>query len=260
MTGKTEPLPHATGPALPAGRRVGWIGIAAGLVGIAILCGLGSWQIQRLHWKEALLATIDQRIHATPESLDAVAARAAASDDVDYRPVTMQGQYLNAYERYFLATYDGDAGWNVYTPFLTDDERLVFVNRGFVPYALRDPSRRPDSQIEGETVVTGLARSAPTQKPDWFLPDNDTAEGTFFWRSVGEMAKGVEVSAAAQILPFTVDTALGSDPKRLPIGGQTIIDLPNDHLQYAITWYGLALGLAGVLIAVWIKRRRASAP
>ncbi|WP_245413552.1 SURF1 family protein [Mangrovicella endophytica] len=226
------------------------------LVGIAILCALGTWQVERLTWKNGLIAAIGERIHAAPQSLDAIERRFAETGDVDYWPVELRGRFLHEGERYFLSTFDGAAGWNVYTPLLTTDGRLVFVNRGFVPYEMRDPARRQDGQIEGEVTITGLARTAPTEKPGMFVPDNEPAQRTFFWRDVDAMAEGLDRPAGVRLVPFLVDQAKTDVPGGYPVGGTTVIDLPNDHLQYAVTWYGLAAGLAAVTAALLLKDRR----
>ena len=86
--------------------------------------------------------------------------------------MTATGRFLNAGERYVLSTFEGEAGWNVYTPLLLADERLVFVNRGFVPYDLQDPAKRREGLTEGTVTVTGLVREAPKDKPGYFVPDN----------------------------------------------------------------------------------------
>ncbi|TIU37138.1 MAG: SURF1 family protein, partial [Mesorhizobium sp.] len=116
--------------------------IGLGLVLFAILIGLGTWQVQRLHWKEDLLATIDKRTHSAPLPLADVEQQFAASHDVDYTPVTVTGTFLHQGERHFFSTWQGDSGFNVYTPLQLEGGRFVLVNRGFVPYDLKDPARR----------------------------------------------------------------------------------------------------------------------
>jgi len=154
--------------------------LGLGLVVFVILLGLGTWQVQRLYWKEALLQTIDQRTHSAPQPLADVEKEFAATGDVDYTPVTVSGTFLHSGERHFYATWDGDAGFNVYTPLALDDGRYVLINRGFVPYDLKDAAKRPQGQVTGKVTVTGLARNPLPGKPSMMLPDNDVAKNIFF--------------------------------------------------------------------------------
>lgn len=227
--------------------------VVAGLVGIAILCGLGTWQVQRLAWKEGILKQIAERTHSAPQSLSEVAGRYEKTGDVEYWPVQATGRFLNSGERYFLSTHEGQAGWNVYTPLLLPGDRMIFVNRGFVPYEMKDPAKRPQGEVEGEVTVTGLARDPQTEKPGWETPDNDPKQNVFFWRNVNEMAAGLALPAGVRVLPFFIDAGPGRAPGGYPIGGTTVIDIPNNHLQYAFTWFGLAAVLA-VMLTIHLVR------
>ena len=235
--------------------RFPWAAVILGLAGIAVLVGLGTWQVNRLAWKEALLAAIDQRTHTAPRTLAEVELQFTQFGDVDYEPVTVSGAFDHAGERHFLATYDGQSGFYVYTPLTLADGRSIFVNRGFVPYDNVDPATRQAGDIAGIVTVSGLARNPLAEKPSSMLPDNDLAKNIFYWKDLAAMAKSASVDPA-KLLPFFVDAGPAKNPGGLPIGDVTIIDLPNSHLQYAVTWYGLAVGLAGVL-GVWLWRRRA---
>ncbi|CDX18252.1 conserved hypothetical protein [Mesorhizobium sp. ORS 3324] len=219
-----------------------------GLVLFAILIGLGTWQVQRLHWKENLLATIDRRTHAPPLPLSNVESEFAATHDVDYTPVKVTGTFLHEGERHFFATWEGDTGFNVYTPLQLGDGRFVLVNRGFVPYDLKDPAKRRQGEVAGTVTVTGLARNPLPGKPSIMLPDNDIAKNIFYWKDRDAMASSAGLPAGAVLVPFFIDADKTPNPGGLPVGGVTIIDLPNNHLQYAVTWYGLAAALAAVLI------------
>ncbi|WP_315919298.1 SURF1 family protein [Mesorhizobium sp. SP-1A] len=231
--------------------------------GLALVCGgilflilvaLGTWQVQRLHWKEALLQTIDTRMHSAPRPLAEIERKFAETGDVDYMPVTVTGTFLHSGERHFFATWQGASGFNVYTPLKLEDGRYVLVNRGFVPYDLKDRARRPQGEVQGAVTVTGLARNPLPGKPSMMLPDNDPAKNIFFWKDRDAMAATAGLPAGAVLVPIFVDADKTPNPGGLPIGGVTIVDLPNNHLQYAITWYGLAVALAGVLV-LWLARQ-----
>ncbi len=260
MTDDAAPA-KAVGEATRSGRMSRprfWLALGGCLVGVAILVVLGTWQVERLHWKEGLVARIEQRTDAKPIDLDALVARFAETGDVDYTPVTAEGRFLHEGERYFLSTFEGQAGWNVYTPLLTGGGDIVFVNRGFVPYELREPQTRAKGQIEGAVTITGLARNAPTEKASNFVPDNDSANKTFFWRDLDAMAAGLTLTSDAQVLPFFVDAGPGRAPGGWPVGGTTAINIPNSHLQYAVTWYGLAFVLAVMTVLLVVGDRRAA--
>ncbi|TGT40651.1 SURF1 family cytochrome oxidase biogenesis protein, partial [Mesorhizobium sp. M8A.F.Ca.ET.167.01.1.1] len=112
----------------------------------------------------------------------------AASHDVDYTPVTVTGTFLHQGERHFFSTWEGDTGFNVYTPLQLDDGRFVLVNRGFVPYDLKDPAKRRQGEVGGKVTVTGLARNPLPGKPSMMLPDNDVAKNIFYWKDRDVMA------------------------------------------------------------------------
>jgi surfeit locus 1 family protein len=209
--------------------------------------------VRRLAWKENLLATIDQRIHAAPVPLAEALERTAAGEDIEYLPVMVQGTFLPETEQYLLSTWKGASGWNIYQPLRTDDGAVLFVNRGFVPYDRKEPETRPESLPTGEQALAGLARLPLAEKPGFLVPDNDPAKNQYYWKDIAAMTEAAGLEDE-NVLPLFVDAAPYDDPLKLPIGGVTNIDLPNSHLQYAATWYGLALALAGV-VGVFLWRR-----
>jgi surfeit locus 1 family protein len=229
------------------GRLRGILALAVGLLGVALLCALGTWQVERLHWKEGVLRQIDERTHSPPQSAEAVADVGRRTGDVDYYPVAARGRFLNGAERFFISTFGGDSGWNVYVPLDLGGNRFVWVNRGFVPYDRKDPATRREGQLEGNTDVVGLARNVAAEKPSWLVPNNDLAKNQFFWKSLPELGVGAGLPPGAEVMPFVIDAGPGRAPGGWPVGGTTVIDIPNNHLQYAITWYGLALVLALML-------------
>ncbi|TKB48360.1 MAG: SURF1 family protein, partial [Mesorhizobium sp.] len=107
--------------------------------------------------------------------------------------------------------------------------------------------------VTGEVTVTGLARNPLPAKPSMMLPDNDPQKNIFYWKDRDAMASSAGLPAGAALVPIFIDANATANPGGLPVGGVTVIDLPNSHLQYAITWYGLAAALAGVLIS-WLRR------
>jgi len=222
---------------------------------LVILLALGTWQVQRLQWKEGLLAQINERVHSDPVDLAAIEEIYASSGDIEYRPVAVEGTFLHVGERHYLATWNGQSGFNVYTPLHLADGRWLFVNRGFVPYERKDPATRIEGQIEGPVAITGLVRTAPEEKPSFVVPDNDPVKNVFYWKDLDAMAASSGLPKDATVLPFFVDAGDAPNPGGLPVGGVTRIDLPNNHLQYAVTWYGLAAVLCAFLF-LWSRRNR----
>jgi surfeit locus 1 family protein len=228
------------------------------VLAFAALIALGTWQVERLHWKEGLLAMIDQRIHSAPRPLGEIERLFAEKHDVEYWPITATGTFLHSGERHFLATWKGDSGFNVYTPLKLDDGRYIFVNRGFVPYSRKDPATRPQGEIGGEVTITGLARNPLAGKPSFIVPDNDLTKNVFYWKDLSAMAATAGLPKGATVMPFFIDAGAAPNPGGLPVGGVTVIDLPNNHFQYALTWYGLALVLLAVVATRLWNRRHAT--
>ena len=224
-------------------------------VAFAVLLALGTWQVQRLAWKGELIATIDARTASDPHSLNDTVARLTMTGDVDYWPISLGGAFRHEGERHFFATHKGQSGYFVHTPLELDDGRFILVNRGFVPFDRKDPATRAEGQVQGWQVVRGLARNLVSEKPSFIVPDNDPGKNVFYWKDLKTMAATSGVGSPDDYLLFFVDANDAPNPGGLPVGGTTIIDLPNNHLQYAITWYGLAAALAGVL-AAWLWRQR----
>jgi surfeit locus 1 family protein len=217
--------------------------------GVLILIGLGIWQVQRLHWKEDLIAQRDRMAAAAPIAppLSFTVARAD-----EFRHVTAEGVLANDKEIFLAAASDsGQSGYQVLTPLV--DGRAIFVNRGFIPLEMKNPVTRSVGQLPGTVRVTGLLRVPPGVKPSWFLPDNRPDLNLWFWVDLPAMATAAGIADA---MPFYIDADKTPNPGGWPRGGITRLDLPNDHLQYAITWFSLAIALA--VIYVLYHRGKAS--
>ncbi|AXV14621.1 cytochrome c oxidase assembly protein [Neorhizobium sp. SOG26] len=226
------------------------------LVTLAVLLSLGTWQVERLHWKEALLADIAERRAADPVPLAEVETIERDGGDIEYRRVSVTGTFDHGKERHFFATFQGQTGFYVYTPMTLADGRVLFVNRGFVPYEMKDRSTREAGEVSGVQTVTGFARTRLDEKPSAIVPDNDLGKNIFYWKDLSAMVSTTGLEAS-QVLPFFVDVdASVENAGGWPRGGVTQFDLPNSHLQYAVTWYGLAAALVAVVIGMWFRGRR----
>jgi surfeit locus 1 family protein len=212
---------------------------------------LGTWQVQRLHWKEGLIAARAAAVSASPVALphDLDEARA-----LEFNRVAAKGTFQHAGELYLQAiAADGKPGYRVVTPLLLDDGQFLFVDRGFVPEEKKNPKTRSASAYLGEVTITGLLRLPRSGKPSWFTPDNDPRGNRWFYVDLAAMAAADRID---KVLPFYVDSDVTANPGGYPVGGQTNLDLPNDHLQYAVTWYGLAAAMPVLYFFFWRKYRR----
>ncbi len=233
--------------AAPGRSRLLGLTVAA-LLALGLLLGLGVWQLQRLAWKTALLATIAARTAAPPVPLPPEAEWAGMSvPDYAYRHVTLQGTFDHRSEiRVFRPLADPHGPFSglgdlILTPLRLPSGATVIVNRGFVPEDRVDPATRAAGQVEGPVTVTGLMREPESRNP--FTPADDPAGRLWFTRDPGSIAAALGLARAA---PFTVDQDASAVPGGLPQGGETVLSIPNNHLSYALTWFGLALGLLGV--------------
>lgn len=232
------------------------LGVAA-LVLIVVLFGLGTWQVQRRAWKLDLIARVNARVHAPPVSAPGPQVPVTAASD-EYRHVRVTGTFLNNKETFVQAVTEYGPGFWVLTPLETTAGFTVLVNRGFVPSGMRDPSTRQAGQVGGETTVTGLLRLS--EPGGAFLRHNDPGDDRWYSRDVAAIAAK---RGLGDVAPYFIDADGPAQPGRYPVGGLTVISFPNNHLVYALTWYGLALMLAGAVIVIgrdeW-RRRTYSVP
>ncbi|HYM32320.1 MAG TPA: SURF1 family protein [Candidatus Cybelea sp.] len=211
---------------------------------LLVLVALGVWQVERLAWKTRLIDTIDSRIHADPVPLPPLGA--LDPNQWEYRRVIVRGVLRNDKEMHLLAyTERGNLGYHLIVPLIPlarDGAGAVLVDRGWVPAAQKAPASRPQSQPEGVVNIEGVVR-----KPwgrGWFVPENDPAENLWFYPDVAAMA----ASAGVAVPPLLIEAGPAPNPGGLPIGGQTVVDVPNHHLQYALTWFGFAIALAVIYV------------
>ena len=173
---------------------------------------------------------------------------------MEFRHVTDEGVFLHDKEIFLGATSEaGRNGYQVLTPLREAEGRNVFVNRGFIPAELKDPVKRSESQIAGTVRVQGLLR-LPTGKPVWFLPDNRPDLNYWLWVDLSAMAAADKLQNVA---PFYIDADSTPNPGGWPKGGITRLELRNDHLQYAITWFSLAVALI-VIYFLYCRRNAGS--
>jgi surfeit locus 1 family protein len=219
-----------------------------------LMIGLCIWQVQRLHWKENLIAEREARVTAEAVALPPAGATDAAA--MEYRRVRLDGAFQHDKELYLGArSLNGNPGYHILTPFALADGGVVLVDRGWVPVERKAPETRAEGQVAGSQTLEGIVRLPPGQA--WMQPDNEPANNMWFYVDPPAMAAA---SGADLRTDLYVDAGPAENPGRYPVGGQTRIELPNDHLQYAITWGLLAVALAVIYVLYHLNRERERKP
>lgn len=230
-------------------RRSPFFYAALGALTLALFSGfmaLGVWQVERRAWKLDLIARVDDRIHAAPAEAPGPDRWADLSPADEYRRLRIVGRFDHARETFTQATTAYGAGYWVLTPFRARDGFDVLVNRGFVTSERRDPAARGGVGPEGETEVVGLLRLS--EPHGGFLRANDSAADLWRSRDVAAIAAARGLTRPA---PYFVDAEAGPDRAGWPKAGLTVVAFRNDHLVYALTWFGLAaMTLAGAGIVI----------
>jgi surfeit locus 1 family protein len=217
-----------------------WPILLATLIGTAILVTLGVWQVQRLQWKEALLAQLAANAAASPMSLADAEAAAAGGRDMEFVRVTFPGTYRHEGWKKMIATYQGGQGWTIITPAASRDGHAVIVDRGRIPGNLEDFDRP-----EGEVEIEGVLRTQRRGK-GYFDPDNDPKSNLWYWWDVPAMLQASGLPADLKPFPYVVQLVPSAVASKFPEPEEAKANLANNHLGYAITWFGLALTLLGV--------------
>jgi surfeit locus 1 family protein len=244
----------------------------------AVLIALGSWQIQRKTWKEGVIAALNDRLAAPPLVLPAPSAWPSlhqASDE--YRRVTFSAEFDHGREALIYAApsafrpeASGPGFW-IFTPARLAGGGVVIVNRGFVPQAHREGAARASGQVAGRLEIVGALRWP--ERRTWFSPSDDPDGNLWFTRDPRAIAAakglgkglGNELgNGLGSVAPFYVEQEGSIPPGGLPRPGKIVANLRNEHLQYAFTWFGLAVVLL-VAFGVWAfnssgERLRRNAP
>lgn len=224
------------------------------LAGIAVLISLGLWQLERREWKLGLIERIETRTTNDPIPLAEAKRFWAADGDVEYYRLALTGRFLHEHERHLYGLVNGKAGWRVLTPLETHAGDVIFVDRGFVPEQFRDPATRSEGQLDGEISLTALARAS--EEGSMFTPDNQAPANRWFLRDVQALNASLPGGLADRAVPFMAEAEPMPVPGGWPRAGVTRLQLPNRHLEYAVTWFGLAASLA--LVFLFFVRRQLS--
>lgn len=201
-----------------------WFLLTFGLIGMGILLALGTWQLQRLAWKQDVLAGIESQIGADPVPL----AEALEPEFRRYAPVTVSGTFGPEHIRMLASRKTTGAVYRVIRPFETSEGARILIDTGWQPQSI-DVTEAPRVQMS----LTGNLDN-PIEA-DGFTPAPDIAKNIWFARDVPAMATALGTDPVLVVLRTTPEPALGVTPWPVDIAG-----IPNDHLQYAITWFSLA--------------------
>ncbi len=209
------------------------------IAAVAVCGTLGAWQVQRLVWKEKLIA-------------DMTAARAEAPlttlpDDISgllYRRVEVPGEYLNEHNFHFVGRMKGDTvGFFIHAPFKMDDGRTILVNRGYAP-------KNTETRLPGRQTVSGILR--PLRAKRYFSPENQPEKNVWFYEDLPALSQ----ASGEKLLPLAVEATGEYKSGVFPIPNDGVIPIRNDHLGYAVTWFAMSL-IALVMYGFW---RRSAKP
>jgi surfeit locus 1 family protein len=234
-----------------------WPVILATVLGVALLLTLGVWQLQRLAWKESLLARLSERVEAPPLDLASAEDRLAQSQDAEFLRVKFSGRYLHPSALKMIATYEGGHGWTIITPVVTEDGWAVLVDRGRVPADRFSDISTPEGVVE----ISGVLRIHDGKK-GYFDPDNDPAANLWYWWDVEAMLDAGQFPSGLIRFPAVVQRLPEQAEVGFPRAEQPRSKLANNHLGYAITWFGLAAALvviSGLYVRDLRRRRKTSA-
>ena len=241
-------------------RSLLWPGLLAAL-SFCVLIGLGSWQVNRLAWKEQILSQMAERLAAPPQPLpEPKQWPALKAEDYEYRRVSLSGVFDHAKEVLIfrssgkLAGRPDGPGYHVITPLALPTGEFILINRGFIPLEAKDPASRAAGQVTGPQTLIGLMRGP--EERNLFTPTDEPAKRLWYTRDAQAIGQALALPSFA---PFVVDADATPVPGGLPLGGATQISIPNNHLSYALTWFGLATTLLVFFIWFAIRQRRSQA-
>lgn len=215
------------------------------------LLALGTWQVQRLGWKQDLIDALQTRATAPEQPMPTGPLNEEAHEFLN---VTLTGVYDHDNEFHLLnRSRNGEPGVNIVTPLLRSDGSAILVNRGWVPFDLRDKATRPQGLVEGEVTVSGLLRFVKPQSwiQEAVVPPNEPANNAWFTIDAAAMT---QIAGTPPLPEYFILSGERAPPGGFPVGRQWLLDVRNNHLEYAITWFGLA-GALFVIYVLYHRRR-----
>lgn len=215
---------------------------------IVTLLALSGWQLYRYTAKVELIETINSQLAAPAVELP---VSGIVPKDWFYKRVTLKGQFDHASELHLFSHAEkGRKGFQIITPFIRSHGKgIVLVNRGWVPEELKQPENRMQGQIEGVQELTGIVRT-PWGKAWDFMPASNANSNVWLYGELDAMAAHLSLTVA----PVFVELDKMDVPGGFPLGGQTRVTIPNNHIEYFLTWLGLAIAMAAIYVVYGRKR------
>ncbi len=208
---------------------------------VLIMLALSVWQLNRYNWKVELIDTLNQQLAEAPVSLPAGDINL---DEWRYRRVMLTGTFLHEKELHlFSHAVKGRQGFQIITPFKrSDDKSIVLVNRGWVPKGKKNAEARIEGQLPDTVTVSGVVKTGWSK--NWsYMPDNNPEMNVWLYGEIDKMAAHLNMDVA----PVFVELENTPVPGGWPLGGQTRVTVPNNHIEYFFTWFGLA----GAMIVIY---------
>ena len=237
-------------------RRRALLFAAASALAVLVLLALGWWQLERRVWKEGVIAELEAALKPDAAAMDVGDAERLLASDAgrDFTRVRLSGRYLDGLDRFLFTVSSGSPGFRVLSPLLTGDGRLALIDRGFVPEEMKDRT----APAVGKATVEGLMRQA--RKPGLFAPAPDLARHVWYWPDMPALLASLPPDSPGRPLPYLIEALPGAAaegwPRPDPPDPRS---LPNNHLQYAITWFGLA-AVFSVMTVVLLTGRKSADP
>ncbi len=237
-------------------RPLPWLSVVT-LISLILLISFGNWQMRRLEWKLNMIENVTARTDVPTRPIDDVLASYTSDDERAYWHVEAEGVFDHDKELHYyrVNVKTGAPGYNIITPLLREGKPPLLVNRGFVPLDQKDPATRQAGQVSGTVKVPGLIYIPGPQGT--FVPDNQPAENMWFFYDLKAMR---QAAGLPEVLPVILEADKGVGPAAGPEGGQTQLAFKNDHLSYALTWYGLAISLFVIYLIFHYKAGRLTIP
>lgn len=208
------------------------------LPALLLVVFLGVWQIERLEWKEALIEQINAELQKEPQPLPMALPELGPRE---YRFFTATGYYLHDKTLYRAAQYQKNIlGYHLLTPMQLEDGRILLVNRGWVPKEQKDPAARPGSEPSEPLTIKIMVHRGNLR--GWFVPDNSPEKNQWFWYDLPTMRQ----TTGVELLPIVADAVQVHTEGGLPIASKGEIEIRNDHLSYAITWFAIAITIIAI--------------
>ena len=205
----------------------------------AILISFGTWQVKRLFWKEALIENYLTQSQSNPITDPAELEKSSINE---FKSIGILGRFIHSNEIYITGkTYEGNAGFHVITPFIMENKKIVLINRGWVSESYKNPNKRKFSLTKGLVKLKGIIRYP--QKKGYFVPENDGENGFWFTIVPNQIFDFINIVSNKTINDYYIDALRVGEKLTLPIAVDGKPKFRNQHLSYAITWYGLALSL-----------------